>query len=197
MSEQLRDLDVRQAAYTRLLHHAQRHPDTLVVNELGLDHGSCRIDVAVINGSIRAFEIKAEADTLSRLPHQVAAYGQVVNRATLIVAPRHLEAATAIVPSWWGIVTAQRGSRSGVVFRRVRADLANRNTDPMMLARLLWRPEAVGLLRGLGHSESSLRKPREILYGYLTKDLSRRALASAVCAALKRRVSWRGPSQSL
>lgn len=41
-SKPLRDSDVRQAAYRRLLTHAQACPDTLVIDELGLDHGSCK-----------------------------------------------------------------------------------------------------------------------------------------------------------
>ena len=82
-SKPLRDSDVRKAAYARLLSHARTCPNTLVIDELGLDHGSCRIDIAVINGHIRGLEIKAEADTLDRLPHQVAAYGEVVDKASL------------------------------------------------------------------------------------------------------------------
>ena len=35
----------------------------------------------MINGHIRGVEIKAEADTLDRLPRQVAAYGEVVDKA--------------------------------------------------------------------------------------------------------------------
>ena len=80
----LRDSDVRKAAYRRLLTHARACPDTLVINELGLDHGSCRIDIAVINGHIRGVEIKAGTDTLKRLPRQVAAYGEVVDKALLL-----------------------------------------------------------------------------------------------------------------
>ena len=46
--------------------------------------GAARVDIAVINGHIRGVEIKAEADSLERLPRQVEAYGRVVDRATLI-----------------------------------------------------------------------------------------------------------------
>jgi hypothetical protein len=193
MRELLRDAELRHAVRARLLRHAQRDADTLIIDELGLDHGACRIDIAVINGQIRGLEIKAEADTLVRLPKQVAAYGDVVQKATLVVATRHLNAALMIVPSWWGVVTADRGLHRGVVFRRVRREQVNRNTNPLMLARLLWRPEVVALLRERGHRASTLRQPREVLYERLAAELPNRLLARAVREALKRRAYWRDP----
>ena len=65
MATLFKDGDVRRAVYARMLGSAMRSADTLVIDELGLDHGSCRIDIAVINGHIRGLEIKAEADTLA------------------------------------------------------------------------------------------------------------------------------------
>jgi len=175
-----------------LLTHAQACPDTLVIDELGLDHGSCRIDIAVINGHIRGVEIKAEADTLVRLPRQVAAYGQVVDKALLIVAPKHLESAIEMVPDWWGVMVAERGATQGVRFRRVRSERANKGIDALVLARLLWRPEAQDLLRVLGVPERELRAPREELYQRIVSLLPLRKLANAVRTALKSRTTWRG-----
>ncbi len=193
-SRPLRDSDVRQAAYRQLLTHAQACPDTLVIDELGLDHGSCRIDIAVINGHIRGVEIKAEADTLDRLPRQVAAYGEVVDKALLIVDPKHLASAMTIVPDWWGIMVAERGTTQGVRFRRVRAERANKGIDPLVLARLLWRPEAQALLRGLGVSERELRAPRSTLYQMLVDRMPLRKLARTVRQTLKARTTWRDRS---
>lgn len=196
-SKPLRDSDVRQAAYRRLLTHAQACPDTLVIDELGLDHGSCRIDIAVINGHIRGVEIKAEADTLERLPRQVAAYGEVVDKALLIVAPKHLEMAMTMVPDWWGVIVAERGATQGVRFRRVRPERANKAIDPLVLARLLWRPEAQATLRELGVSERELRAPREALYKMLVDRLPLRRLAQTVRETLKARTTWRDRSPLL
>jgi len=190
-SRPLRDSDVRQAAYRRLLTHAQACPNTLVIDELGVDHGSCRIDIAVINGHIRGVEIKSEADTLERLPRQVAAYGQVVDRALLIVDPKHVTSAMAIVPDWWGIMVAERGTTQGVKFRRVRAERANRGIDPLVLSRLLWRPEVQDILRGLGVPERDLRAPREELYQRLVLLMPLRKLSATIRSALKYRTNWR------
>lgn len=190
----LRDSDVRQAAYGRLLVHARACPDTLVIDELGLNHGGCRVDIAVINGHIRGIEIKSEVDTLERLPRQVAAYGDVVDKASLIVAPKHLEPAIAFVPAWWGIIVAERAKNGGVKFRRIRPELANRGIDPLVLARLLWRPEAQAILRELGVPERELRAPREALYQILATKMPLRRLARTVCETLKFRTTWRDRS---
>ncbi|MDP3746630.1 MAG: sce7726 family protein [Phenylobacterium sp.] len=187
----LKDVDVRRAAYARLLHHATRCPDTLVVDELGIDHGACRIDIAVINGHIRGLEIKAEADTLTRLPHQVAAYGDVVDKASLIVARRHLDAALPMIPDWWGVILANRGAGGGVIFGRVREERVNRHPNPVTLSRLLWRPEVQQLLRELGHTERVLRAPREVLYHELAAAMPRRDLARRIREILKHREAWR------
>lgn len=196
-SRPLRDSDVRQAAYRRLFMHAQACPDTLVIDELGVDHGSCRIDIAVINGHIRGVEIKAEADTLERLPRQVAAYGEVVDKALLIVDPKHFESAMAMVPDWWGVMVAERGLTRGVKFRRVRAERINKGIDAHVLARLLWRPEAQAILRELGVSERELRVPRKMLYNMLVDQLPLRRLAQKVRQTLKARTNWRDHSPLL
>lgn len=191
MATLFKDGDVRRAVYARMLGAAVRNADTLIIDELGLDHGACRIDIAVINGHIRGLEIKAEADTLTRLPAQVSAYGDVVDKASLIVAERHLEAATPLIPEWWGIVLAHRYANGEVALRRLRDEKVNRGADPVTLARLLWRPEVVQMLRDLGHAERTLREPREALYPLLAAAIPRRVLAARVREALKARAVWR------
>lgn len=187
----LRDMDIRSAAKTRLLAHAQSCPDTLIVDELGLSHGAARIDIAVINGHIRGIEIKAEADTLVRLPRQVVAYGGVVDLATLVAADRHIDAAAAQLPDWWGIVEARRTAKGTVAFRRLRDEKVNRGLDPMTLVRLLWRAEVAELLRQLGANEALMRSPRAILYAELVAALPITHLRRAVRETLRARENWR------
>jgi hypothetical protein len=163
MGPQLKDIDVREAIHRQLLRHARACPDTLVIDELGLAHGACRVDIAVINGHIRGVEIKAEADDLSRLPRQIAAYGNVVDFATLVVADCHLAQAFDLLPQWWGVVSSKRSGTGAVSFSRHRPERYNRSVDPMTIARLLWRPEVVDLLRARGYGEVALRAPRGVI----------------------------------
>lgn len=192
----LRDMDIRVAAKTRLLTHAQSCPDTRIVEELGLAHGAARVDIAVINGHIRGIEIKAEADTLIRLPRQVSAYGRVVDLATLVAAERHIDAAAAQLPDWWGIIEVRKSRKGTIAFRRLRDEKVNRGLDPMTLVRLLWRAEVAGLLRLLGAEESLLRSPRAVLYAELVAALPITRLRRAVRETLKTRENWRDRARS-
>lgn len=191
MGPRLRDHEIRSAAHATLLGRARACPNTIVIDELGLDHGASRVDIAVINGHIRGVEIKADADVLDRLPGQVAAYGAVVDRATLIAALRHIEKAISLLPDWWGVMSAERRPSGKIHFRIVRPERANRGVDPLTLARLLWRPEAAAILRELGASEKMLRQPREELYCALVAALPKRVLAERVRHTLKVREVWR------
>lgn len=197
MTPRMRDGEVRAAALSRLFAHALNCPDTLVVEELGLAHGASRVDIAVINGHIRGVEIKAEADTLARLPAQAAAYSAVVDRATLIVAERHLASSLDLVGCWWGILVAQRATNGAVSFRRVRGERANPHVDPAAQASLLWRPEAIAILSELGCEPSVLKAPRAALYAELARRLPRYRLATEVRRRLKARTTWRDQPRPL
>jgi hypothetical protein len=174
-----------------LLTHAQQCANTLVLEELGLAHGASRVDIAVINGHIRGVEIKAEADSLERLPRQVQAYGLVVDRATLIASERHLHAAFELLPAWWGVIVARRAANGSIVFRRLRAERANRDTDAVSVARLLWRNEVYAALSEMGCESKLLREPRATLYEELARRMPKTQLAALVRTTLKSRTSWR------
>lgn len=188
---QLRDIDIRSAVKARLLAHALSCQDTRVVEELGLSHGAARVDIAIINGHIRGIEIKAEADTLSRLSGQAIAYSRVVDFATLIASGRHIDGAVAQIPEWWGLIEARKTGNGTVAFKRLRKEKINRSLDPISLTQLLWRNEVVGLLRQLGAQESLLRSPRAVLYAELVSALPITRLRRAVRETLKTRTNWR------
>lgn len=188
----LRDAELREAVHRRLLSHAWRSADTLVVDELGVLHGAARVDIAVINGHIRGLELKAEADTLSRLPRQIDAYGKVVDRASIITTERHVGGALKLLPPWWGVVTANT-TTFGVQFRRLRSERANPDVDISALLALLWRSEALELLSKLSKDNLSQRLSRKELYAELSTLLSKRALSELVRSTLKKRQKWRDP----
>lgn len=188
----MRDLDIRKALFGRVLRDHLNDPNTLVLPELGLRHGRCRVDIAVVNGSLHGFEIKSNADTLERLPFQVETYGTVLDKATLVVGERHANKAVPTLPSWWGIKVAFVGPRGGIGFEYYRPPSFNRDIDPIALSELLWHSEVVKILQSRGVKGSVLRKPRAFLYRQLTDALSIRELRSEVRASLKSRENWRG-----
>jgi len=106
------DRELREALHHKLLKEHHGDTNTLVLDELGLRHGTCRVDIAVVNGYLHGYEIKSDADTLQRLPGQVSVYCAVLDRATLVVGEKHAEKAKAHLPDWWGL-RLQRRDRTG------------------------------------------------------------------------------------
>jgi hypothetical protein len=193
----MRDLDVRKALHSRVLRDHHGDPNTLVLNELGLRHGRCRVDVAVVNGSLHGYELKSDKDTLERLSFQVETYGKVLDRATLVVGERHAEKAIPMLPDWWGIKVASQGIRGGISFEHYRPASLNTEVDPIALAELLWQVEVVAILSNRGVTGADLRKPRAHQYRLLTELLKLNELRDQVRVCLKSRENWRGQKPSL
>ncbi|ABC83386.1 hypothetical protein Adeh_3620 [Anaeromyxobacter dehalogenans 2CP-C] len=193
----MRDLDVRLALHETVLARHRDDPETIVIDEFGLNWGVVRVDVAVVNGTIHGYEIKSDSDTLDRLPVQAEMYGRVLDRVTL-VAGRHLAAAERQVPDWWGLCEAIEVAPGQVRLRSVRRARSNRNLDLKAVAMLLWRDEALAILEEMGCAAGLRGKPRRALYGALVERLSSTQLRSRVRRALKRRgPAWRaGPPRT-
>lgn len=188
----MRDRDVRQALHRKVLREHHGDSNTLVLDELGLRHGTCRVDIAVVNGYLHGYEIKSDSDNLDRLPSQVAVYGAVLDRATLVVGERHLEKAMPLVPDWWGIKVATAGPRGGITFETAQPFQQNSAIDPLALAELLWRPEVVEILKDRGTPAELLRKPRAVLYQHLAVTVELGELRDLIRQRLKARARWRG-----
>lgn len=162
-----------------------------MVDELGLRHGKCRVDIAVVNSFLHGYEIKSDADTLTRLPNQVSVYSAVLDRVTLVIGESHIAKAEPQIPEWWGIKIVAVGDRGSINFRTHRTVAMNPNINPTALAELLWRAEAVDILKKRGIPDRMLRRPRAQLYKCLADSLSLKELRSAVRHSLKVRESWR------
>lgn len=183
--------EIRIALRTRHLRHHLGRDDVLMIDELGLAHARSRIDLAVFNGHLHGYEIKSASDTLGRLPQQLATYMGALQKLTLVVASRHLEAAAAIAPDWCGMTEIVEGPRRGITFANRRRARVNPDVDPFILAHLLWHPEAQNLLRARGASNAEVKAPRKRLYRLLADEVPVRELASAIKAAMASRTGWR------
>lgn len=190
-----RDRDVRTAVMKKVLAEPLSNPNVLVVEELGLEHGACRVDIAVINGVIHGYELKSDADTLHRLPLQIDAYSRALDKATLVVSERHFAEAANLLPPWWGVKVSRVGPRGAIHIQTERTATMNPDLSPFHVAHLLWRNEALAILETLGIDKKALRGSRRSLYALLTQHLSPSSLRTQVREALKRRTKWRHPSQ--
>lgn len=187
----MNDHQIRAAFHRRRLLRHHRDPHTLVLDELGLQHGKCRADIALVNGHLVGIEIKSDVDSLDRLSAQVVSYSAVFDRISLVLTHRHLEAAVRLVPEWWGLVLAKQGPRGGIDFTTIRRAESNTGVDDFSVAQLLWREEAKDILLELGMEERELRGNRTALYEQLLGRLSSRELRGRVRQTLKCRSEWR------
>lgn len=185
------DCDIRSALHRERLRHHKEHFGTLVIDELGLAHARSRVDVAVINGYIHGYEIKSAQDDLERLGSQMDVYRQTLQKLTIVAASKHLQMVLFKVPDWCGVIEAVLGPRGGIKLRSVRSARSNPDIDPVMLAHLLWRPEALDLLSRIGFAPKELRRPRKQLYVMLSEVLTPREITAAIREFMVRRQTWR------
>jgi hypothetical protein len=156
---------------------------------MGIWSGSVRIDVAVINGELSGYELKSDRDTLGRLPTQAKIYSQVFDKMHLVVGARHEGRARRVVPRWWGVISATSG-KDGVRLEPVREARPNPAPNPLTVARLLWRDEALAELEARDLAEGVRSKPVGRMHERLATVLDFPELADLVRAALKRREHW-------
>ena len=189
----MNDVDIRQNFHKKILRRQHAQKDTLVIDELGLNHGKCRADIAVINGHLAAYEIKSNNDSLRRLEEQVKSYNAVFDRISIVVGDRYINSIQNYIPEWWGVIVSLRGPKGAVNFDIIREARTNKNIDPISIAQLLWRNEAEEILQQKKLSPRILRQPRAILYEYLVNTLNICELRRLVREYFKKRKNWRCP----
>lgn len=184
------------ALKTQLLLRDFSDPQPVVLDELGVRHGSARIDVAVVNGLLHGYEIKTERDSLRRLPNQLRAYNEVFDRATLVVGTRHLVRAEAMLPDWWGIQRIRICAKDRVGFELIRTALPNPELDPLSVTKLLWREEALAFLATRGGSRGVRSKPRIEIYRRIVNTAPLCDIQNYVRQQLRFRSGWRSEALS-
>ncbi len=185
------EAQIRTTLKESLVREYSNDRDTLILEELGLRHGAARVDLAVVNGLVHGFEIKSDNDTLDRLPRQVDIYNSVLDRITVAVGNRHLAKVVATVPRWWGIALATVSPNCGVSLSRIRTPGDNPCQSILAVAKLLWRKEALALLKELGAAGGLLSKPRKAIYARLVEVCPPVRIHARVCRQLRSRTDWR------
>ena len=186
----MKDSDIRQVVLSDLERRYKNAPDVLIIEELGLCQGEARVDLAVVNGLIHGFEIKSEQDTLKRLPRQAAIYSRSLDSVTLVVGGRHLDEALKIVPEWWGVVEAKTNKRK-ISLHEVRSNMDNPALDPEAIIQLIWRDEALEVLRKRGLQKGYVSKAKWVIWDRIIEKLSLNELREEVRNTLKSREHWR------
>ena len=162
-----------------------------IIEELGVHHGTARIDFALINGTMHGYEIKSDCDTLDRLPEQIEEFNAVFDELTLVVGRRHLYRSIHIVPDWWGVVVAKFDSNDHIIFQTIREPDNNKDQVGASVVGLLWRKEALQILKDRNEADGLRGKPREIIYERLAAVLDIETLKRTVSTLLVSREHWR------
>lgn len=165
--------------------------DDLLVEELGIENGSARVDVAQLGHSLRGFEIKSDFDTLDRLAHQMHAYHRVFDALTIITTAAFVSQVTLLLPPWWGILQAERDAAGEPVLSEVRPAAANPRQEPESIAALLWRDEAALMLQENFGAKVPSSASRATLYRQLADLTEMATLKDWVVGVLRARTSLR------
>lgn len=187
----MKDNQIRAALKSELISHYGGDPETVIIDELGLRHGASRIDLVVVNGNLHGFELKSDMDTLKRLPTQARIYNSVFDFVTLVIGARHVGQAFQLIPDWWGIKLAEIQADGRVTLRELRPPASNPSVEPLAIAKLLWRDEALAFLEELGQAKGLYSKPRAAIYARLVAIADSEQISSRVRRQLKDRVDWR------
>jgi hypothetical protein len=187
----MRDPDIRSELRSQLFAAYGDNPSTLILDELGICSGSARVDMAVVNGELKGFEIKSDRDSLTRLPNQSHLYGKVFDTISAVIGPRHLQKVESRAPSWWGIIVANPGADGRLQLEKVRDNKINTEQDPYSLVQLLWRDEVLELLARNGLAKGLRNRPRRYLWQTLAMNVCLSDLRAMVREQLKLRTNWR------
>lgn len=189
-SKMVKDADIRPVLIKYLNSQHASEQNYLIIEELGLCQGTARIDIAVINGSLNGYEIKSEKDTLKRLAQQQEIYNKIFDSITLVTSNNHLKQATKMIPGWWGIseIILEEGK---LKVHELRSPKQNKNSNPSYLVQLLWRDEALEILKERDLHKGFLSKTRGVLWDRLIEYLSFDELRSEIRKKIKSRRNWR------
>jgi len=185
------DITIRSALKKYLTNRHAQDEKVRIIEELGVQHGTARVDIAVVNGIMHGYEIKSDQDTLQRLPGQMEVFNSVFDKITLVVGKNHLYQAINMVPEWWGIIVAKINNNGSVIFNLIRGEEFNKNQDSVSVARLLWREEALRILEKNNEANGFYSKPRDFIYEKLASVLDQEALSEEVRERIFLRTDWR------
>jgi len=168
----------------------------IIIEEFDLAHGETRADVVVVNGKLTGIEIKSDLDTLNRLERQIGLYNQYFDAVEIYAVEKHIEKIKEIAPRWWGIKKIHLKDGE-ICVRVIRRGRRNANINFARIVSLLWKEEALNLLREHKQSKGFESKNRTLIWDRIVEKVSERSIKSFVLRALKSRQNWRSAPQQM
>ncbi|NIK11151.1 sce7726 family protein [Alkalibacillus almallahensis] len=188
----LNEAEVRNLLLEDLNNELKEDEYTRIINELGIDYGASRVDVAVVNGIIHGYEIKSDLDTLDRLPNQISYYNRVFERMTIVSSRKYYEKVNELVPKWWGIkIISADGSR--LICKRT-GRRKNKNQDKSLLLKLLWKKDLENFVDIMGFDKKIKKLRKKQLLELFLQEAEIDLVRNYVYEVLKNREFWREES---
>jgi hypothetical protein len=169
-------------------------PGARMFEELGIERGSARVDLALVDEGLEAFELKSDLDDFGRLHNQIHAYNRVFDRITLVTGAMLSSAALDVMPRWWGIWAVRRLKNGNLSLKRVRDAADNPRQEIRSLATLLWREEAAAVLLDETGESPSKRASRAQLCESIAEQVQLQSLRRQVA---RRLVSRQTPERAI
>jgi hypothetical protein len=166
-------------------------PTAQILEELGIEHGGARIDVALLDQGLAGFEIKSDFDSLDRLAHQMHAYHRVFDTLTVVTTTAFVSQVELLLPTWWGLWVAGDAADGAVRLNIARPATTNPRQEARSLLTLLWREEVLMLARAHAPGKVRASANRATLYDQLAAAADVPTVRQWVADALGRR-AWRG-----
>jgi len=120
------------------------HPDTVAFSEFRVNQSIA--DLAMFNGTSRAYEIKTDYDSDKRLAHQLADYQKLFERCYLVVSQENIHRYESLIPSSVGIISFEHKSRS-LVHHMERESAHDSTIDVSTMMRSIRTPEYMNITK--------------------------------------------------
>ncbi|GGN64104.1 sce7726 family protein [Oceanobacillus indicireducens] len=184
----LNDKGVRKLLDKELQSQYRDDPNTRIINELGINNGKSRVDVAVVNGIIHGYEIKSDYDTLDRLPRQISYYNKLFQRMTIVSSRKYYQQILEMVPKWWGIKIISWDATRLIEKRKGRKQSTQ---DKDTLLSLLWKEDLEDFIDVMGYPKKMKKLKKHQLLEIFSREADVYTIQQHVYRSLKTRENWR------
>ncbi|CUB01453.1 sce7726 family protein [Comamonas thiooxydans] len=175
---------IRQMLRSWVVNAKDPGPADVLVDELCIIDKTCRADLVHANGKLTGFEVKSEADTLTRWPHQMDAYLRVFDEVWLCCHRKHaVRALSESIPAVGILIVDEYGALAVL-----RPAQQNKSVNSYDLTGLLWRKELDELCKEQGLSVTRKELIKEVRHR-VSNSVSVDLLKAYVLKAIKERYS--------
>ncbi|CAN5303795.1 hypothetical protein BH23BAC1_BH23BAC1_22590 [soil metagenome] len=190
----MRDFEVRKFIKDTYLKKYSEDKNSLVVEEVNLYSGASRIDIAVFNCALHAYEIKSDKDTLSRLPSQINYYSKVFEFISVICGSKHYEKIKSLLPSYIGLIVVTK-EKKHFCYKLIRKPKKNSFQQVKWILDLLWKEELKLVIEQLEIVKGLSSKSKKIQIEAAASYLDTETASQYVRDLIKMRQNWRVDEQ--